>query len=261
MTLQKAEAKNKEKSRSRFTWIYRVMTDPTLHANAKVLAVVIANHAHEDRRDCWPSQVRLAELIGVTTKTVQNLLPSLVDRGYIEITPGVGRGVTHEYLIKDEVHFAFCPPEKGSPASPYESEKAKPVAQKGEIQRTEKAKPVSVKPVIEPVKEPVEYISRDFDLFWETYPKRVARGAARKAFARACKSATAEQIIAGAERYARQVQGKDPKFTKHPANWLNSECWDDEAPPPGRQLSFSSASVLQGAFAGLDTAGGEHDTD
>lgn len=261
MTLQKAEAKNKEKSRSRFKWIYRLMTDLNLHPNARILAVVIADHVNRESGFARPSQARLAELLDLTPKTIQNLLPSIVDRGYIEITPGVGRGVTHEYRIKDETDFAICTPEKEKPVSPNEREKAKPVSKKGEIRRTEKAKPVSVKPVIEPVIEPVEYISRDFDRFWETYPKRVARGAARKAFAKARKSATAEQIIAGAERYARQVQGKDPKFTKHPATWLNSECWEDEAPPPGRQLSFSAASVLQGAFAGLDTAGGEHDAD
>lgn len=261
MTLQKAESENKKKSRSRFNWIYRVMTDPVLHANAKVLAVVIANHADGEGRDCYPSQVRLGDLIGVTPKTVQNLLPSLVERGYIEVTPGVGRGVTHEYRIKDETDFAISIPEKAKLDSPYEGEKAKPVTRKGETGRTEKAKPVSVKPVIEPVKEPVEYISRDFDRFWDVYPKRKSKPHAQKAFAKACKVAPAERIIAGAERYAAERQGKDATYTKHPASWLNAHCWEDDPEPSGRQMSLRDASALRGAFGHVGDHGGEHDLD
>jgi hypothetical protein len=68
----------------------------------------------------------------------------------------------------------------------------------------------------------------EFDSFYASFPRRIGKEAARKAFAKALKIATAEQITAGAKRYAEARRGEDPKFTKHPATWLNAGCWDDE---------------------------------
>ena len=70
-----------------------------------------------------------------------------------------------------------------------------------------------------------------FERFWAVYPKRVAKEAARKAFAKAAENGTdVEALIAGAQRYAVERQGQDPKYTKHPATWLNAGCWEDETP-------------------------------
>ncbi len=71
-----------------------------------------------------------------------------------------------------------------------------------------------------------------FDSFYASFPRRIGKEAARKAFAKALKIATAEQITAGAKRYAEARRGEDPKFTKHPATWLNAGCWDDEIAAP-----------------------------
>lgn len=70
--------------------------------------------------------------------------------------------------------------------------------------------------------------TEEFERFWRAYPRRVAKGHARKAWAKAIKAAPAETIIEGATRYAAERARDDPKFTKHPATWLNGECWDDE---------------------------------
>jgi len=67
-----------------------------------------------------------------------------------------------------------------------------------------------------------------FDEFWQIYPKRVAKGAARKAWDKAVKTTPAEAIIKGAQRYASDLSRED-RFTAHPATWLNQERWGDEA--------------------------------
>jgi hypothetical protein len=70
-----------------------------------------------------------------------------------------------------------------------------------------------------------------FERFWAAYPRRVAKEAARKAFASAIKrGADPETLIAGAQRYAVERKDQDPKYTKHPATWLNGGCWEDELP-------------------------------
>ena len=71
-----------------------------------------------------------------------------------------------------------------------------------------------------------------FSEFYDAFPRREARRSAAKAYAAALKRASAEQIRAGAERYAAQRQGQDQKFTKLPATWLNSDCWLDQPVQP-----------------------------
>ena len=68
----------------------------------------------------------------------------------------------------------------------------------------------------------------DFEVFWSIYPRRVAKGAARKAFARALRPASPEDIITGAKRYSQSVNGREMKYIAHPATWLNQERWADD---------------------------------
>ncbi|KWV50484.1 hypothetical protein AS156_14255 [Bradyrhizobium macuxiense] len=69
-----------------------------------------------------------------------------------------------------------------------------------------------------------------FDEFYRAYPKHKAKGEAEKAYARIIGNgeATAGELLAGAQRYADERSGQEPKFTKHPATWLNKKCWLDE---------------------------------
>lgn len=72
-------------------------------------------------------------------------------------------------------------------------------------------------------------IAEDFSEWYEAYPKHIGRGAATNAYSRARKNgATAEELLAGARRYAAERKGEDPKFTAQPATWLNQERWTDD---------------------------------
>lgn len=64
--------------------------------------------------------------------------------------------------------------------------------------------------------------------FWSVYPRKVAKKAAEKAWAKAVRAVDANMIISAAARYADQTKSSDPRFVKHPATWLNGGCWDDE---------------------------------
>jgi hypothetical protein len=69
-----------------------------------------------------------------------------------------------------------------------------------------------------------------FDAFWRVYPRRVGKAAARKAWLKATRVATPEEIIAGAERAARSWEAAHTslQYVPHPATWLNAERWTDE---------------------------------
>lgn len=70
----------------------------------------------------------------------------------------------------------------------------------------------------------------EFDSFWQSYPRKVGKQAAMKAYAKALKSTTHEQIMSGLEELRTQVAGKDPQYIPHPTTWLNQGRWEDEAP-------------------------------
>jgi hypothetical protein len=68
-----------------------------------------------------------------------------------------------------------------------------------------------------------------FEQFWSVYPRKTGKLAAEKAYAKAieCLRATPEEILEVARRYAEERRGADPKFTPHPATWLNQGRWSD----------------------------------
>lgn len=71
----------------------------------------------------------------------------------------------------------------------------------------------------------------DFDLFWESYPRKVAKVAALKSWKRIKPSITMRQIIMTALEFHKQQEGwqKDNgKFIPHAATWLNQHRWEDE---------------------------------
>jgi hypothetical protein len=71
----------------------------------------------------------------------------------------------------------------------------------------------------------------EFDLFWKYYPIKVGKAAALKAWVKAIKIESADEILAGAIRYADDPN-RHPSFTAHAATWLNAHRWNDSALPP-----------------------------
>ena len=74
-------------------------------------------------------------------------------------------------------------------------------------------------------------IEREFNAFWEVYPRKVGKGQARRAYKGARKKAPQETLVTTAKAYAVAVRGngKEPEFICHPSTWLNGERWLDEA--------------------------------
>lgn len=69
-----------------------------------------------------------------------------------------------------------------------------------------------------------------FERWWECYPRKVAKGNARKAFAKAIKLASMEELLDGVTRYVANKPGYCDYA--HPASWLNAERWSDQWEPP-----------------------------
>jgi len=72
---------------------------------------------------------------------------------------------------------------------------------------------------------------KQFARFWDAYPRRVGKGQARRAWAKAVKTNDPETIIEAASRFTALRGNEDPQFTAYPATWLNGERWTDTADP------------------------------
>ena len=78
--------------------------------------------------------------------------------------------------------------------------------------------------------------------FWRQYPRRIAKADAMKKLRkiREQRVVTWAKLIGAVLRYAAHVDGKDQKYTKHPATWLNQGCWDDEYPDGRGPITFAT---------------------
>ena len=87
---------------------------------------------------------------------------------------------------------------------------------------------------------------RDFEEWYAAYPIHKARGDAEKAYAKACKTASAGTLLEAARRYGDEQKAKGKlEFAKHPATWLNKKCWLDEPDPQQEQPDYDPFGVRQ----------------
>lgn len=81
----------------------------------------------------------------------------------------------------------------------------------------------------------------EFDQFWAAYPRKVAKGDARKAWEKAVRQ-TPDLLAAclstlAWQRECRQWTRDEGQFVPYPATWLNGERWSDENPEAERNAA------------------------
>ena len=101
----------------------------------------------------------------------------------------------------------------------------------------------------------------EFEVWWAEVPRKVSKGQARKAYRTARKIIGADVLISGIRRYAAEVKVRgSPEYTKHPATWLNGECWNDDPMEAGNGKSGNSedrtAERRREMLKGIEDAGG-----
>ena len=70
----------------------------------------------------------------------------------------------------------------------------------------------------------------EFDQWYAKYPRKEAKENAKKAFIKARRASSLEDLTEGLERYKQSVAGKDRQYVALPASWLNARRWEDEIP-------------------------------
>lgn len=229
---------------SRFSIIpARAVYDSRLSPHA--LKVLCALGVHSDKSGwCYPSLKKIGALIGCSRQTVSGHISILVRLGYIESRiqkRDDGGQSSNLYRILMDVGDPETASDLtgGDGLEPTGGAGPEPTGGDGQLFDTitshtndpindpyrntplsgDSADPPSARKKHAPA-------NQEFEAFWQAYPRRIAKGAAIKAFGSALKVATFSEIMDGVRRYAQT--GPVPKYTPHPATWLNQQRWADE---------------------------------
>jgi Helix-turn-helix domain len=253
--------------KERDNWMRAVLAADLPHAAARV-AVAIALRLHVNNGKCNPAYKTIAADSRVSERSVYRHVELLEQAGWITAERTVGRpndlGLTTPAKAMAEVPQKMTPAkamaedpcqiEKGPLPKLCQGTPANKVADNKESKRAKRTAgayidhPPGLFAGVSSKKEAREEGRKEdhaevFDQFWNPYPRKVAKEAARKAFDAAVKQGVAaETLIAGAKRYAGERAGEDPQFTKHPATWLRGGCWEDEPPRDGGPPTIDGAT-------------------
>jgi len=187
----------------------------------KMVLLVIADHANDEGTQAWPAQVTIAKKASISVRTVQRAIRSLSEQGYVAVDKHSGGSAECRDDRRPNLYKINLDKLRGDNLTGRSS-----VAH-GATLTTSTGR--HSRPLNNPLEPSIE-TPDPFDDFWIIYPIRVGKQAAKKAWAKAIRGATAEEIMEGARRY-RDDPNRHPSFTAHPATWLNAHRWKDDPLP------------------------------
>ncbi|MFE5258277.1 hypothetical protein [Streptomyces coelicoflavus] len=186
------------------------------HREAWVLAVLAAD-AHDDTRTTQSSVEASAVLrrARVSRPQMYAVLKALITKGVLKRAAAGQRNQAAAYTL-----LPLDAEPQPVPARPARRPAAPPQARPARKQAAARANDTG------------------FDEFWAAYPRKVAKGTARTAWAKALKrGVSAQHITAAAARASAQWRAAhtELRFVPHPTTWLNGERYDDEPEQPPAQ--------------------------
>jgi len=170
------------------------------------------------------------ECHGSTWRSVKQ---SLIEKGKIWVTPdGKLMAKRVETALKEAANFS----ETQSKRSSKRWQKSKNRSDINGSHMPSSAMPPGDANTTTTTTTPLTPFENGFDKFWNSYPRKVGKEDAAKAYAKALKHVSLIEILEALEK--QKPQWRDPKFIPYPASWLNAGRWADELPiakPPGRE--------------------------
>lgn len=206
---------------------------------ARFVMLVMADYAN-DEGHCWPSIPSVADKACMSERSAYRVINELISEGWLEVVSGGGRGKTNRYMVRTNPDTVSVN-DGENPDTLAGNDALNPdicalnpdtVSPKPSLTINRQSPP--------PIVPPPAKIR--FDAFWAIYPRRVGKGAARKAWDKAMKRAPPDLIIERAAAFGQQVNGTDPKYIPHPATWLNGDRWEDDPEPANHRNGASSAA-------------------
>jgi hypothetical protein len=83
--IDRTEILTEQVARKKHRWLKRVVYDLATGSSEKAFAYLVMDHLNCVSLDCWPSQKKIAEKFGWSTKTVHRVADALEKCGYLRI--------------------------------------------------------------------------------------------------------------------------------------------------------------------------------
>lgn len=184
---------------------------------AKIVLLAIARYANS-KGECFPSRETIANDACLSVRSVVSAIQWLESEGLLRIEPR--SGISNTYVITS-MEEDMTDDTRAKSAHEGDSNITQlDFSKRREANYTTTSGAKSAHPLDTPF----------FLAFWQAYPRRIGKGAARAAFLKAEKIADPNYIVQAALTYARYVvdEGIEQQFIPHAATWLNGERWEDD---------------------------------
>ena len=193
-----------------------VLNQSKATGRAKLVLLGIANHLGD--QGAWPSIATLARYANASERSVKRDLQELVELGELKIELQ-NAPTNHQY--KTNLYWITIPAGVTDSASGVTN-----WVSRGDSSGKSGVTPVGTQNIILTIKEPsMKQADIDFDNFWKLYPKKVAKADALKAWNKAIKTKTADELIGLTKAYS-ESKLPDITYIPYPASWLNKELYE-----------------------------------
>jgi hypothetical protein len=200
-----------------------VLNQSKAQGRAKLVLLGIANHLGD--QGAWPSIATLARYANASERSVKRDIQELMELG--ELAVEVQNAPTNSQY-KTNLYWITI-----SAGVTAQTAGVTDWVSRGDSSGQSGVTPVGTQNINITIKETSKNHMRDFDEFWEVYPKKLDKGAARRAWNSAIKKADPQLIIEKAKAYANDPNLPEKRYIKYPASWLNAEAWENP-PLPSR---------------------------
>ena len=193
-----------------------VLNQSKATGRAKLVLIGIANHLGD--QGAWPSISTLARYANASERSVKRDIQELIDLGELRVE--LQNAPTHNQY-KTNLYWITIQSGVTDWASGVTAQ-----VSRGDRLGKSGVTPVGTQNINITIKETsIETSKNDFEKFWNLYPKKVAKADALKAWNKAVKRKTAEELLKLTKVYS---EGKLPDITyiPYPASWLNKELYE-----------------------------------
>ena len=91
----------------------------------------------------------------------------------------------------------------------------------------------------------LESLERDFEEFWQRYPKKDGKKPALAKYTVARRKFTHQVIMAGLEAHLPALCHREPQYIPHAATWLHQERFNDPAPAASQRANGFHAMLQE----------------
>ncbi|PVE95009.1 helix-turn-helix domain-containing protein [Microbacterium sp. TPD7012] len=220
-------------------WAYSLALPPS----EKAVLVAIAHRASDKTGETFVGRNAIAEMAGCASRTVTRALDSLEHRGAIKrkerrrrdgyrdtdllvidtswtLSQGTESQVTDGHLTDSQVTLTTT---SGDTDDSLRGQSVQASSKELDIHEVT-GKKYSDELIDTELTDPS---GPTFDDFWVAWPRKVKKPHALRAWGKAIKRASPEDIVAAAISYRDNPGRPETRFIPHPATWLNADSWND----------------------------------